>query len=102
MKRLSLALAVAGVLVAGAYETPGFAADFAVSEAAPRHIARTHWRVTRRVAIHRCIEVSQPPRGCALRRYSLLPWPGIPRCYLYGGACIYRTAPDVEEWGYGY
>jgi hypothetical protein len=79
-RNIQTAFALAGVLALGASETAA------------------HWRVTKRVAVHRCIEVSQPARGCPLRRYSLLPWPGIPRCYLYGGVCVYYTAPDVEEW----
>jgi hypothetical protein len=82
MKRLSLAVALAGVLALGASPTAA------------------HWRATKRLAVHRCIEVSQPARGCPLRHYSLLPWPGIPRCYLYGGVCVYHTASDWEEWGY--
>jgi hypothetical protein len=99
MKRLSLALAVGGVLALGPSPTPGLAADIA----APRHVP-AHWRVVTRVMVPRCIEVSGPPRGCPLRRLrGSLAWPGIPRCHLYGGACVYRTAPDVEEWaGYGY
>jgi hypothetical protein len=97
MKKTSLAIALAGLLALGASQTAGFAADLAVSEAAPRHIV-THRRVAKRVVAFRCIEVSQPPRGCPLRRYSLLPWPGIPRCYLYDGVCVYHTAPDVEQW----
>jgi hypothetical protein len=104
MKRLCLALAVAGALALGAFETSGFAADFAAPEPtlrhirAPRHV-RTHWRVAKRVAVPRCIEVSQPPRGCPLRwlRGSLA-WPGIPRCHLVGDVCVYRTAADWEEW----
>jgi hypothetical protein len=109
MRGLSLSIALAGVLALGASQTAVFAADIAAREVAPRGIhtkhwrATTHWRAARRVAIHRCIEVSQPARGCPLRRYSLLPWPSIPRCYLYDGACVYHTAPDLEEWDrYGF
>jgi hypothetical protein len=98
VRGLALAIAAAGVLALGASQTAGFAADIGVSETGPRHIARTHWRATKRVAIRRCIEVSQPARGCPLRRYSLLPWPGTPRCELYGDVCVYYTAPDLEEW----
>lgn len=98
MKRISLALAVAGVLALGTSQTPGFAADFAAPEPTLRH-APKHWRVTKRVALPRCIEVSQPPRGCPLWRLrGSLEWPGLPRCYLYDGACVYHTAPDLEEW----
>ena len=98
MQRISLAIALAGVLALGAFQTAGFAADLAVPGAAPRHI-HTHWRSAKRGVALRCIEVSQPPRGCPLRRDPRsLAWPGIPRCYLYEGACIYHTAPDVEQW----
>jgi hypothetical protein len=85
MKHPFLALAMAAVLALAASQTGA------------------HWRGKKRVALHRCIEVSQPPRGCPLRWYSRLPWPGIPRCYLYQGVCVYHTAPDLEQWGpYGY
>jgi hypothetical protein len=77
MKRL-LALAVAGMLAFGT-ETTVFAADLSGSETGVRAFPRTHWRVTKRVVVRRCIEVSQPPRGCPLHRYSRLPWPGVPR-----------------------
>jgi hypothetical protein len=104
MKQLSLALAVAGALALGTFPTSGFAADFAGPQSSPRYIhaprhIHTHWRVTRRVAVPRCVEVSQPPRGCPLRwlRHSLA-WPSVPRCHLYEGVCIYHTAPDLEEW----
>jgi len=55
MKRPALTLAIAAVLALGASQTAA------------------HWRGKKRVAVHRCIEISQPPRGCPLRRYSLLP-----------------------------
>ncbi len=97
MKRLCLVAAVAGVLALGGSQTAAVAADIGAYEAAPHRVATTHRRVTR-IVIHRCIEVSQPARGCPLRRYSLLPWPGIPRCHPYGGVCTYFTAPDWEEW----
>jgi hypothetical protein len=103
VRGLSLSVALAGVLALGASQTAAFAADIA-ARATPRGVhtthrrAATHQRAARRVAIHRCIEVSQPARGCPLRRYSLLPWPAIPRCHLYDGACVYHTAPDLEEW----
>jgi hypothetical protein len=102
MKRLSLALAVAGVLALGASPTAGFAADFVVRKHTPRHV--THWRVTKWAAVPRCVEVSQHPRGCPLWRLrGSLAWPGIPRCHLYEGVCVYPTAPDLEEWErYGY
>jgi hypothetical protein len=79
LQALSLSIAAAAMLAFGAARTPAFAADISVSEAARSHFPRTHWRVARRIAVHRCIEVSQPPRGCPLRHYSLLPWPGVPR-----------------------
>jgi hypothetical protein len=82
MKCLYRAVAIAGVLALGASQTAA------------------HWRASKRGPLHRCIEVSQPARGCPLWRYSRLPWPGIPRCYLYRGVCVYHTAPDWEEWGY--
>jgi hypothetical protein len=98
MQKTSLAIALAGVLALGASPTAGIAADLAVSEPAPRHIV-THRRVAKRVVAFRCIEVSQPPRGCPLRRDPRsLAWPSIPRCYLYDGVCVYHTAPDVEQW----
>lgn len=81
MKRLSLAFALIGVLALGASQTAAFAADVGVSEAAPRYGAGTHRHVARRVAFPRCIEVSQPARGCPLRRYARLPWPGVPTLY---------------------
>jgi hypothetical protein len=30
------------------------------------------------VVFSRCIEVSQPARGCPLHHYARLPWPGVP------------------------
>jgi len=74
-----LVLAIAGTLAFGAVQTPAFAADLSVSETGVRVFPRTHWRVAKRVVLHRCIEVSQPPRGCPLHHYSRLPWPGVPR-----------------------
>jgi hypothetical protein len=100
MKRLSLALAVTGALALGASQRTALAADVGAYEAAPGRVAWTHGRVTKRLVAHRCIEVSQPARGCPLRRYSLLPWPGIPRCHLVGDICVYFTAPDLEEWAH--
>ena len=98
MQGFSLSIVLAGALAVGASQTAGYAADLVVPEASPRHVS-THWRVAKRVAVHRCIEVSQPPRGCPLRRDPRsLAWPSIPRCYLYGDACVYHTAPDVEQW----
>jgi hypothetical protein len=79
MKRLSLTSALIGALALGASATAAFAADFAGTEPAPRSIARTHWHVHKRVVFSRCIEVSQPPRGCPLHHYARLPWPGVPR-----------------------
>ena len=79
LQAISLAMTIAGMLALGPVQTAVFAADFSVSETAPGGFPRTHWRVTKRIAVHRCIEVSQPPRGCPLRRYSRLPWPGVPR-----------------------
>jgi hypothetical protein len=99
MKRFSLALALAGVLALGVPATPGSAApEFT------RHHRPTHWRVAKRVAVPRCVEVSGPPRGCPLWRLrGSLAWPGIPRCHLDGGVCVYHTAPDLEEWArYGW
>jgi len=66
MKRLFIALSLIGVLALGTAETAAIAADVEVSEPAPRHIARTHRHGARRVVVFRCIEVSQPPRGCRL------------------------------------
>ena len=77
MKRLSLNFALVGALALGASETAAFAADYAVTEPPPRSIAHTHWHGARRVAVSRCIEVSQPPRGCPLHHYARLPWPGV-------------------------
>jgi hypothetical protein len=74
-----LVLAFAGMLAFGAAETAAFAADFSMSATARGDFPRTHWRVARRVVARHCIEVSQPPRGCPLRHYSRLPWPGVPR-----------------------
>jgi hypothetical protein len=98
MKRLFLAVVLAGALAFGAAQPAALAADMTSFEAAPGGIGTVHRHVTKRVAVHRCIEVSQPARGCPLRRYSLLPWPGLPPCYLYGGVCVYPTAPDLEQW----
>jgi hypothetical protein len=81
MTRLSLNFALVGALALGASETAAFAADYAVTEPPPRSIARTHWHGARRVAVSRCIEVSQPPRGCPLHHYARLPWPGVPTLY---------------------
>src|SRR6266566_9587983 len=78
MKPFSLAFALVGMVAIGAAQTTGFAADIAVPEVAPRYIPIKHWRVTKRV-VPRCIEVSQPPRGCPLRRHGRLVWPGVPR-----------------------
>jgi hypothetical protein len=82
VQALSLSIALTGVFALSAFQTAA------------------RWRATKRVAVHGCIEVSQPARGCPLRRYSRLPWPGIPRCYLYRGVCVYHTAPDLEQWDY--
>jgi hypothetical protein len=79
MKSFSLVLVVATVLLAGASQKAAFAADLSGYETAPGRIVTTHRHVTRRVAVRGCIEVSQPPRGCPLRHYSLLPWPSVPR-----------------------
>src|SRR6516164_8702347 len=81
MKRLFIALSLIGVLALGTAETAAIAADVEVSEPAPRHIARTHRHGARRVVVFRCIEVSQPPRGCRLHHYARLPWPGVPTLY---------------------
>jgi hypothetical protein len=81
MKRLSLTVALVGALALGASATAAFAADLSGYEPAPRHIARTHWHAHRGVAFSRCIEVSQPPRGCPLHHYARLPWPGVPTLY---------------------
>jgi hypothetical protein len=76
-RRLSLSIVLAGVLALGASPTAGIAADLAVSEPAPRHIV-TRWRVAKRVVASRCIEISQRPRGCPLRRDPRsLAWPRI-------------------------
>jgi hypothetical protein len=79
LQALSLSIAAAGMLGLGAAQTPAFAADFGVSEPVRSDIPRRHWRVARTRVPYRCIEVSQPPRGCPLWRYSRLPWPGVPR-----------------------
>jgi hypothetical protein len=97
MKRFCSVAAVAGALALGGSQTAAVGADLGAYEAAPHRIVKTHRRVAR-VVVQRCIEVSQPARGCPLRRYSLLPWPGIPRCHLDAGVCVYFTAPDWEEW----
>ena len=99
MRRLSLAAALAGMLALGAFETTAFAADVGVSDARRGRIAAHHWRGTRRAAVQRCVEVSQPARGCPLRQQAWA-WPGIPRCHLYGDVCLYYTAPDLEQWGH--
>jgi hypothetical protein len=78
LQALFLSIAAAGMLVLGAAQTAAYAADFTVSETVRSHVPRTHWRVTKRVVLRGCIEVSQPPRGCPLRHYSRLPWPGLP------------------------
>jgi hypothetical protein len=80
MKRLSLTGAVIGALALGASATAVLAADYSVTEPAPR-IARAHRHVARHVVFSRCIEVSQPARGCPLHRYARLPWPGVPTLY---------------------
>ena len=86
MKTLSLAFALVGVLAVGAVPMTGFAADLIAPEAAPRHVYVAprhvhvkHRRVIRRVLVAGCVEVSQPPRGCPVRLYGRLPWPGLPR-----------------------
>jgi hypothetical protein len=79
MKPLSLAFALVGVLTLGAAQTTGFATDLVAPGAAPRHVRAPHWRVVKRVVVPRCVEVSQPPRGCPLRRHARLVWPGVPR-----------------------
>ena len=78
MKRRSVASSLLSALALGASVTAAFAADYAVTEPAPRHIARTHWHAHQRVVFSRCIEVSQPARGCPLHHYARLPWPGVP------------------------
>jgi hypothetical protein len=75
MKRL-LAFALVGAFALGASQTIGYAADYAPPGPAPRYVHKPHWRVT---VVRGCVEVSQPPRGCAVRLYGRLPWPGVPR-----------------------
>jgi hypothetical protein len=92
MKRLCRAFALAGVLALGPFQTTGFAADLVTTEPAPRYVAKPHWRVAKRIFVRGCVEVSQPPRGCPLRLYGRLPWPGVPR---------YDAAPvHYAEWGW--
>ena len=85
MKAFSPACALVGVLALGAFATAGFAADLIAPEpvprhvSAPRHVHTKHWRVIKRVVVAGCVEVSQPPRGCPVRLYGRLPWPGVPR-----------------------
>lgn len=81
MKRLSVAFSLLGALALGASATAAFAADIAAGEPVSRGIARTHWHAHKRVVFSRCIEVSQPARGCPLHRYARLPWPGVPTLY---------------------
>jgi hypothetical protein len=78
LQAFCLSVAAAATLALGAAQSVAFAADFTVSETARTHIPRTHGRVTKRVVLRGCIEVSQPPRGCPLWHYSRLPWPGLP------------------------
>jgi hypothetical protein len=85
MKAFSPACALVGVLALAAFPTAGFAADLIAPEpvprhvSAPRHVHTKHWRVIKRVVVRGCVEVSQPPRGCPVRLYGRLPWPGVPR-----------------------
>jgi hypothetical protein len=77
--RLSLAVALVGGLALGAWQT-ALAADFGPPGATPRYVSKPHWRaVKKRVFVRGCVEVSQPPRGCPVRLYGRLPWPGEPR-----------------------
>jgi hypothetical protein len=77
--RVCLAFALVGVFALGASQTTGYAADFGAHGPGPRYVAKPHWRVGRRVVVRGCVEVSQPPRGCPVRLYGRLPWPGVPR-----------------------
>jgi hypothetical protein len=79
MKRLSLAFALIAAFALGVCETTAYAADFGEPGPAPRYGPRPHWRVAKRVVVRGCVEVSQPPRGCPVRLYGRLPWPGVPR-----------------------
>src|SRR5262249_15313868 len=99
LKGFSLALAVAGVLALGTSEVAAFPIDPTASKAAPTNIAYTQWRGTQWID-PRCVRPNWS-RHCRWHPWRSGAWPGIPRCYLYRGVCIYHTAPDWEEW-YGY
>ncbi len=77
MKQLSLTVVLVGAFALGIPQTTGYAADFGVPGPAPRY--KPHWRVTKRIVVRGCVEVSQPPRGCPVQLYGRLPWPGVPR-----------------------
>ena len=100
MKPVSLAFAL--VLAVGAAPTIGFAADLIAPEAAPRyvtaprHVHVKHRRVIKRVVVVGCVEVSQPPRGCPVRLYGRLPWPGLPR--LDEVPAHYAEGGWLSEW----
>jgi len=96
MKRLSLALGLAGVVALGASEAAAFLGDPALSKAAPSNIASTQYRGTQWVDPH-CLKPSWSRRCRAHPRRSGA-WPGLPPCYLIDGVCVYYTAPDWDQW----
>ena len=103
MKPFSLAFAL-GVLALATFPTAGFAADLIAPEpvprhvSAPRHVHTKHWRVIKRVVVRGCVEVSQPPRGCPVRLYGRLPWPGVPR---FDELAAYYAEPGWGRCGWG-
>jgi len=103
MKRLSLAVTLAGALALGAPATAAFAADLPGVEAARRHVVIKRERRT----VIRCVKLGGA-RGCPVRRYvrRSLAWPGaivflgVPRIppgcgFPFEGVCdpTYYTTP---------
>ena len=95
MKRVSRAMTLIGVLALGMCPTMGLAADLVTTGPAHRYVPKPHWRVTKRIFVRGCVEVSQQPRGCPLRLYGRLPWPGLPRY----DAAYYESGWHRCWWG---
>jgi hypothetical protein len=96
MKRLPLAVALAGVLALGASQAAAFQIDPSASKGVRGDIVHAQYRGTQWVDPH-CLKPSWSHR-CRLHPRRSAAWPGLPRCYPVDGVCVYYTAPDWDQW----